>query len=265
MDSEDIESILSAGAATADLKIVNDDQALIVVPSGYEVQDVPRKHFDALRKRRRVTLHEAASFIGYYLDFSDEKSRIFFDEIGETFTAYLDYHGPAGESARWCEHIAIYKCLHSVEWDTWIGKNHQVMTQTVFGQFIEDNLPDIAEPPGATVLQVCRSLEAKKDVTFVSSVRMADGSTQFLYEEEIKGTAAKGTLDIPDAFVLGLRPLRGGDAYKVEAKFRYRIKDGTLTMWYDLVRPHKVMEAALGDVYKKIESETSRSILKGTT
>jgi hypothetical protein len=56
----------------------------------------------------------------------------------------------------------------------------------------------------------------------------------------------------------------GGAPYKVEAELRYRLKDGNLTMWFDLARDHKVLEVAFMDVRKEIAEGTGATIWRGT-
>ena len=60
----------------------------------------------------------------------------------------------------------------------------------------------------------------------------------------------------PSAFV-GMPPV------DVMARLRYRIEQGNLTMWYDLVRPHKVAEQAFSDAMKIIGSECGTPVLIG--
>ena len=115
------------------------------------------------------------------------------------------------------------------------------------------------------MLEVSRTLEAKKKVNFASGIRLANGEVQFTYEEQIQGTAAKGQIKVPETFVLGIPVFHGGPRYHVEARLRYRIADGgAMTMWYDLLRPHKIIEHAALEVWKEIETETGESILHGS-
>ena len=52
--------------------------------------------------------------------------------------------------------------------------------------------------------------------------------------------------------------------HAVTARLRYRIADqGKLTMWFDLLRPHKVLEDAVREVWHQIQTETGLTILNG--
>jgi uncharacterized protein YfdQ (DUF2303 family) len=69
---------------------------------------------------------------------------------------------------------------------------------------------------------------------------------------------------VPETFALGIAVFEGGDRYHVEARLRYRIADGgKMTMWFDLLRPHKVLEDALSFVWKAIEAELGMQVLNG--
>jgi uncharacterized protein YfdQ (DUF2303 family) len=59
-------------------------------------------------------------------------------------------------------------------------------------------------------------------------------------------------LQIPEKITLVVAPFMKGAAYKVEARFRYRIAQGGLTMWYTLIRPHVFVDDAFNDVVNKI-------------
>lgn len=80
----------------------------------------------------------------------------------------------------------------------------------------------------------------------------------------MEGTAAKGRILVPEVFALGVPVFEGGDRYRVEARLRYRIAEGgKLTMWYDLLRPHKIIEDATAFVWKSIEAELGCKVVNG--
>ena len=47
-----------------------------------------------------------------------------------------------------------------------------------------------------------------------------------------------------DRFRIGIPVFWNGDAYPIIARLRYRVREGKLTFWYELVRQDKVLEAA---------------------
>lgn len=54
-----------------------------------------------------------------------------------------------------------------------------------------------------------------------------------------------------------------GKVGELEARLRYRIDEGRLAFWYDLLRPHKVLENAVMDVWKEISDQTKQEIFHG--
>lgn len=217
------------------------------------------KHEELLPKplalKQNVRVHDAESFLKYFQNFADKDSHIFVDIENAKFKAVIDYHQSAG-SPRWNRHTVSFTCPTTPEWNAWKRNSGQRMNQSEFALFIEDNLLEIVEPSGAEMLEIASSLQAKNDVSFSSATRLDNGETQFSYKEDVNGSAGiNGQLQIPQSIKLGLTPFRGSETYQVEARFRYRIKDGNLMMWYDLVRPHRIHEDAIKDTCEKIKND----------
>ena len=52
---------------------------------------------------------------------------------------------------------------------------------------------------------------------------------------------------------------------ELEARFRYRVKDGRLTMSYELIRAHKAHEAAVKATYEEIkDGMNAGTLLRGS-
>lgn len=252
---------LEVGAAIGDAKEVGLG-SYAVVPQGYELRSLEEFEASPMRKSGTVTLEDAASFIRYFNLHAIESSQIYGRINPPMFVGVLDDHG--GDYPGWKDHLVKYACPFSIEWKEWSSKDKTGMSQEQFAEFIERNLPDIVEPPGADMLEISRSLQAKKKVNFSSGLRLANGQQELTYEEEIQGTSAKGKLQIPETFKIGIQVLEGGAPYAIECRLRYRIKDATLVMWYELVRPHKILEDAVNDVWSTIEQQTTRLIYRGS-
>lgn len=209
-----------------------------------------------------VTLIEAASFITYVKRFALPESIIFADLQARKLVAVFDYHG-APDVARWGKHSAVLGLRHPQPWLEWTAASGKPVDQATFAMFIEDHLPDIIEPAGARVLEMALQLQAKKDVSFASGLRLVDGEHQLAYEERIDASAAKGTMKIPDKLQLALAVFEGGESYRVDARFRYRIKDGRLAMWVDLWRTDAIVEDAFRGVCVHVAEMTGLPLLFG--
>lgn len=257
---------LGASMARAEPRRVGSaDMPFIVIPDDHAIKSLEHTLEQPFRIRAKVELNDAASFIAYINKHKLEETALY-GSMGDkpVFVGVIDDN--AAGVAAWREHKATYACPLSHEWDTWNSSLHngKAKTQVEFARFVEDNLLDIVEPSAAEVLAVSRTLEAKKAVSFSSGVRLDNGDVQFLYNEETKGTAGKGTIDVPERFTIAIPVFEGGDKYAIDARLRYRISDtGQLSMWYELERPHKVIEHATKEVWKAIAEGTSLTIING--
>ena len=73
------------------------------------------------------------------------------------------------------------------------------------------------------------------------------------YNETIEARAGvTGNLSIPEKLVFGIQVHRGGNHYALPARFRYRIKDGVITFWYDLDQLEKAIEKSMEDTVEYI-------------
>lgn len=221
-----------------------------------------------LQARSTVKLNDAPSFAGYVNRFKNAHTVVFADLEGRKFEAVIDYHKSAGGVVlpMWLRHRAIYTCPTTPAWDEWTapewnGKPHN---QVEFARFIEEHVPHIAEPTGAALLEMCLTLEAKKDVQFRSSTRLQDGQHQFRYEEVISGTASgsqPGTLSLPSGFKVAIEPFQGVGLYGIDARLRFRIQQSTLSMWFELVRPKDVLDAAFTKMLDQLKAALGETLL----
>ncbi len=248
------------------------DTPVVLLPHGYSVADLSSKLPAPTRKRGTTTLNDAESFIAVVNDQSDDCTRLFSTINPPTFTAVFNHNA---DGAGWGDHRAKYDAPLSPEWKAWTGIDGKKHNQLDMAQFLETNMVDVVyiksaagepgSPDGATLLEICRTLEATKKVNFKSSVRLTDGSTQFTYDEDVAGSAVKGTMTIPEQFSIGVPVFENGEKYRLDVRFRYRIADGgQLVIWLELIRPHKVIEDAVKQLRAHIGSETGLQVLNGS-
>lgn len=233
---------------------------MALVPEGVHLQDLEEHLPTPTRIRQHVKVLDAATFTHYVNRFADSGSAVFCNgPEGRTFTAVLDYHQPCAPS--WGTHKATYQCPTTVEWGNWRKADRVKMSQNDFAEFIEENIKDIVQPEdkpqaptAADMLEISRTLEAKKNISFRQGIRLDNGQVQLTYNEQIDGRAGEsGQLNIPEQFFIGIRPFLGGEGFCIPARFRYRITEGRLSMWFELVRPDKVLEEAYNAVRKQIQ------------
>lgn len=221
------------------------------------------------RKTGTVKLNDADSFIKHY-KVHGNGAPIYATLQPARFIAVLNDHTADAPGHR--DHRADFIVKHSREWETWTkhnGKGAAFGSNEAFALFLEDNAPDIIRPEAATMLAIALNFRVKADVGFSVAQRLDDGNIDLAYSNVVQGSATGaggGKVKIPELFAIHVPVFDGIGAklYKVEARFRYRLHEGKLTLWYELVRPHKVVEQAFKDVWTQIEKETRAPILHGT-
>lgn len=257
MDAETVDRIVEAVQKQGPIDVAYfsrfDLLPVAAVPAGFTLESMDKYLEDPARVKQAAVLLTPADFCAYFARFKLAESVVFADERNATYLAIIDYH-EADNTPHWNSHTARYQCPKSPEWTIWTGSNGKKMPQSEFAQFIEDNYIDITDPAHADMIEISHTLEARKDVSFGSSTRLADGQVQFKYTENIQGSAgAAGTMKIPEAFFLAIPVYLGGPLSGVKARLRYRIDNtGKLAMWYDLHRPEKVVESATHDITSTI-------------
>lgn len=216
------------------------------------------------RKRAITQLYEVRSFVDYLKAHVDKAETHIFgaaSEKGGSFTAVLDYHPRDSKLARTGEHMCQLALDVTPEWKRWLENDRKLLSQQQFAEFIEENLSDIVEPDGATILELSQLLQGKKEVSFKSGRNLRDGGITLQYVEDIKlnggGVNRKDDqMQLPDRFTIGLVPFVGGDGVSIAARLRFRIgNDGAVSFAYVLDRPYKVIEAGFSAARDRIESE----------
>lgn len=227
-----------------------------IVPDGYKLEDLELFDDNPRRIRQKVLTHTARSFCKYVKEFKTETTVIFANKSAQAFEAHLEYHDSVEQTASWNGHKVTYTCPIDLRWKTWTGSDGKSMSQVEFARFIENNLPDIVSPSGSDMLTISKALQAKKSVDFKSDQRLSNGDIQFTYNETTTATSGAGSLEVPEEFTLGIPVYEGGQAYEVKARLRYRINEGKLSMWYELIRPERMQEDAFQNVMDEITKAT---------
>lgn len=245
-----------------------DGKHFAVVPEGWDCQSLPTSELP-LRPAACVKLRDAASFIAYWLDHAVDRSRIYASLDPALFLAVFDdfdsaaanLDGDVCAQADWRGFRCEFKVPASREWGIWNGQNRKAMTQLAFAEFLQDNLPDVTEPTGAALLEMALNFEASQAGAFVATQRLHDGSHNLTWKAD---NNASGTVKLPEFITLSIPVFENEEASLITARLRYRVKDGSLAIWYELVRPHKVLEAAFRSTWQRIEEATSAKVLLGS-
>ena len=212
------------------------------------------------RKRGTYRAHDAASFAAYLYRHGTEDTEVWADVQAAKVIGVINGHeaatglvGDGGPAAGWEDHRVVYAAQQTKAWQAWTAHDGKLLSQTEFAELIEDRAIDIVRPTAADMLELSQNFQATTGVEFKSSKLLSSGAGQLEYREVVDAKAGRaGRLEIPRDFDLALIPFEGAEPFKVNARFRYRITDGTLRVGYRLTRPDDVLREAFESVVAQI-------------
>jgi uncharacterized protein YfdQ (DUF2303 family) len=267
-DTQDATAILKAGAALSEPRFgqtsPSDAQGFVVVPEGYKVEYIDGHRSIPAYHAGTVRLRDAKSFAAYVKDLDQgTHTRVYATLQPAAFQAVMDDHVTDEPGMR--KWRAAFVVPHSREWIEWSKKDRQVMSQLDFATFVEDNLPDFVAPDGSTMMTMALNFEASKSGAFKSIQRLQNGDVNMQWVDETSTKSASGNVVMPSEFTIAV-PVFENDQEKaqVTARLKYRVRDGSLSIWYELVRPHKTVESAFRQIWQNVETETGKTILLGS-
>lgn len=211
-----------------------------VTPDGaLRVTSVEKWLLRPARKRGQVEVHDIASLNAYLARHGTTGTTVYADARTRTVTAVIDDHDTANPG--WAGHRVTLNVVRTAEWELWRDLSGKLVSQLQFAEVIEDRAVDCLDPDAATMLELAQSFQATRDARFEGGIRLASGETRLSFAETINAAAGrKGDLAIPQVITLALRPFDGTGLYKVPARFRYRVRDGALTLGIVLDRPDDI-------------------------
>lgn len=266
----DVQAAIEAGIALSGPKRLDEDGRFysVLAPAGAEhhVIDV-EEHRDRFldfprRKTGTFQVHTGAAFIAYLAKHALEETEVWADIERRTVTAVINAHDKA--VAGWGDHRVELKLQHTPAWSTWTKHDGANLAQSAFAELLDDRAQDVVDPDAATLMEITRSFKAAKKVAFESGTHLSTGQVQFVYREDVEGTAGtKGELSMPEQFWIALTPFEGGQTYKVLARLRFSISQGGLLLKYVLDRPAEYVRTAFDDVLDLIRAGVEAPVFHG--
>lgn len=149
------------------------------------------------------------------------------------------------------------------EWLRWHAISGKFMSQEEFGDVIEELLHTVVRPDQADLMEVIESVRVSSGTTFESGVRRSDGQIQLSYREESTTRAGQaGDLEVPQTITVAIKPWEGiTQRYQVEAWFRTRVNNGSLSLAIKLKPTRPVLLAAWADLRLDLATFAERPVL----
>lgn len=267
--SGEVQSIVDVTLASAEPTPLDPAQRYaVVVPDGGSVKTIDPAADHLLEAPRRAagisTVYDVES-LGYLWDkHAVPTSELFADDKAHTITAVLNADLGAGLAAGFRDHRVVFQSILTPAWNTWMALDGKMLDQQVFAEHIEDRSVDVVRPTGAEMLELASTFEATTRMEFKEATNLGSGQKQLRYEETVQARSGQtGTIEIPTTFDVALQPFEGGDAYKVVARFRYRINGGKLALGFKFERPEDVLRKAFTDRMDAVAEATSQTVLRG--
>lgn len=210
-------------------------------------------------------LQTTASLIVYLSRFKNEHSVVFADIKADTLVGVIDHHLEAAvekDTARLCEHIVTLALPKSEEWAKWTASNERLMSHTDFASFLEENSFDVVNPSGAELLELCRDLQVKQDMSFASSIRMGD-AVSISYSKEEDATT-KQNMTLPVSFDISIPVYFGEASVPLTCFMRRKISDGKLMLGYKIIRLEATRQREFNRVANEVEVATNLTTIYGT-
>lgn len=214
-----------------------------------------------------VHFDELTSFILWFRANQTTCSTIWASQAHVAVTAIIDDDGINEDNDEdvigWRRNRAIYTCKLSPEWQRWNKINGVQMTQESFADFLDANLSDLASvkdyPTPAAVLEMARNLNVLTKGTFQRIIDPKTGGGQLVCKDEHD----PGSTQIPRAFALRLRAFVGSEAWEVEARIRFVVKENKALFTITLHRIDEILTEAFDAVRKKVAEDTDTDVYAG--
>ncbi len=247
------DAAIAAGSAIAGAERVGAGVPYVVVPNGYDVHSLEEYLQRPVRKKGEIRMHDVDSFFFYIREFGgDGETFVFADILNKSFTGVMNHHHSSGE-AGFCDHIAKFSMEETGEWRRWNENDGVMMLPLEFSDFVEANIADIADPPGADIMEMVSALRVKKKAEFNTVVDSATGDKTVSFTEETRGESVHGNIDVFGKFTLAVSPFIGCDKYAIQCRIRMDVRDGGLRICYQIINSNAIEEDAFRVQRDKLE------------
>ena len=271
-------------------RMIYDDnmKGFVAYPENMRIEPL-KKYIDAERitpetLKGSTNLHTCKSFCDFSNRYKTENSAMFYNKDAQDITCIFDC--ATKEQASFEKHKAVYAFPFSKELKEWRSQNGETMGQVDFAFFIEKNVLDLSEPPtqeaesqalkeirtrvGGHFAGVSKMVELSKGIAICNDERAtvkyntSTGEATLDFSSEHKD-ASGNQIKVPNMFLIVIPILDGGKAYQLPCRLRYRLYNGSVKWWYEVINLDKAVELAVNEELESIKKEVGLPIFYGNT
>jgi len=257
-ETDSIAKLAQKAAAAPHVISTPSGREYLIVPNDHGSIEVTPPHKTEVLKpksiKQGVTLQNADAMADYLNRFKTAESLLLADVAASRILAAVDYHG--AQSPALVEHRATLDLPFSEEWKIWSGINGKMSEQLEFARFIEENAPDIKAPDAGSLLEACRDLQARRNVSFIKAIRTETDNESFEFNDNTEART-KGDLELPTRFLLNIPVYFGDPPTEVYAFLRWKLDDAKLTLGIKLHRSELIRQAAFKLIVTGVVERTS--------
>lgn len=250
------------GSGAIACRVTTDDTGATRVEVADDIQRViDERRVTPHRTKGTAQLTELATFVAHVNRFKIGESAVWADVSQFRLTAVYNENRSTGPA--WRDHRAEYTCPRSPAWTLWTGLDGKGLTQDQFADHIEANLEHLTHeagyPPPTEILQMARDLTVLSKGTFQRQVNPTTGAGILVCKTETE----TGSTVIPRAFLLAIPVFDGGTPYRVDARVRFVLANGSPVFSYTLHRRTEIERDAFGDVRSAVAVDTGLPVWAG--
>lgn len=284
---------------------------LVDMPTFRNTVDLSKFHreaaefFKPLRRKGTAQLADLQSIIDWANRFKGDTSALFAnpDMSAPTLTCIADYHAAGSvdvttltgdETARHCDHRALYDFPLSEEWKAWIKASDRPMEKDDLGEFIEAQAKNIMDPTPAVLkgnasdqnadwenrlietaqkiegrygqltqlLQMSKQFQVHETSNLTVKTNRDSGEQEIQFVNEHKAPDGQ-PLQIPNLLIIAIPVFMGGAPYRMPVRFRYRKSGGQIRFILSVYNPEKAFEAAFKEAVNQAKEETDLPMFMG--
>jgi len=242
----------------------------VAVTKGIQLVDIQdeldRRAPEPTRAKGTIEVHQTDSFIALVSHYATDSTIVYVDAVEHPCIVAVINDNLTGNRAGWRDHMVRYVPEISEEWKAWGAKQEESLSQTDFAELLEDRCLNVVSlssvgPKTSQIIErlgvkvgspadiqgIAKGLSIKVD-NHVQEVRRLDsGESQVVFSEKHNGQDGK-PLSVPNALVIAIPVFKGGPAYTLVVRLRYRLREGRISLSYSIVHADKAKQDAVHDM-----------------